>query len=59
MTIVQRVQKNKLSVAACLCFFWGSTLFLPAFSLYATVGVWLFMAGSLLMLFDTLSFKTN
>lgn len=27
MTIVQRVQKNKLSVAACLCFFWGSTLF--------------------------------
>lgn len=59
MTIVQRVQKNKLSVAACLCFFWGSTLFLPAFSLYATVGVWLFMAGSLLMLVDTLSFKTN
>lgn len=59
MNIVERVQKNKLSVAACLCFFWGSTLFLPAFSLYATVGVWLFMAGSLLMLFDTLSFKTN
>ncbi|KHT53599.1 hypothetical protein RJ44_18680 [Alteromonas macleodii] len=59
MTIVQRVQKNKLSVAACLCFFWGSTLFLPAFSLYATVGVWLFMAGSLLMLFDTLSTGRN
>jgi len=56
---MKQVQNNKLGVAACLCFFWGSTLFLPAFSKFATAGVWLFMAGSLLMLFDILSIKTS
>ena len=59
MTIMKQVQNNKLGVAACLCFLWGSTLFLPAFSKFATAGVWLFMACSLLMLLDILSIKTN
>ena len=59
MTIMDKVQNNKFGLASCLCFFCGSTLFLPAFSKLATVGVWLFMAGSLLMLFDILSVKHN
>ncbi len=59
MTIMKQVQNNRLGVAACLCFFWGSTLFLPAFSKFATAGVWLFMAGSLLMLFDTLNARND
>ncbi|WP_334020516.1 YrhK family protein [Alteromonas sp. S015] len=56
---MDKAQNNKLGLAACLCFFCGSSLFLPAFSKFATVGVWLFMAGSLLMLFDILSVKRN
>ncbi|MGQ8365020.1 YrhK family protein [Glaciecola sp. 1036] len=37
---------------ASLSFFFGSTLFLPTFADYATIGVWLFMLGSALMFVD-------
>ncbi|GEA06562.1 hypothetical protein KUL42_13230 [Alteromonas sp. KUL42] len=49
---LHRIQKNKLGVLASLCFFFGSSLFLPALANYATIGVWLFMAGSALMFID-------
>lgn len=49
--------KNKTLIIASLCFLSGSTLFLPQVVNYATVGVYLFMLGSLLMLVDTLSTK--
>lgn len=38
-----------INIAASLAFFFGSLLFLPRFSHYATIGVWLFMLGSCLM----------
>lgn len=38
-----------LGLLSSLCFFFGSLLFLPAFSSYATVGVWCFVMGSLIM----------
>ncbi|NRA80947.1 MAG: YrhK family protein [Pseudoalteromonas sp.] len=41
-------------ISAC-AFFFGSTLFLPAFIEYATVGVVLFMVGSLLFLLSALA----
>lgn len=40
---------NLLGLLSSLCFFFGSFLFLPAFSNYATVGVWCFVMGSLIM----------
>ncbi|QJR81282.1 YrhK family protein [Alteromonas pelagimontana] len=40
---------NGINILASLAFFFGSALFLPRFAQYATVGVWLFMTGSLLM----------
>ncbi|CCQ10045.1 hypothetical protein PALB_9100 [Pseudoalteromonas luteoviolacea B = ATCC 29581] len=46
-------KRNKLSIAASLSFLSGSSLFLPNFSNYAVVGVWLFIIGSLLMLIDS------
>lgn len=50
-----RLRHKKTAVLACLCFFIGSSLFLPQFAEHATTGVWLFMCGSLLMLVDTLN----
>ncbi|MFS1701752.1 YrhK family protein [Alteromonas sp. AMM-1] len=49
--------KNKKLVVASLCFLFGSTLFLPQLANFATIGVYLFMLGSLLMLIDTLTAK--
>lgn len=51
-SLVQRIKQNKLGILASLCFFFGSSLFLPVFAAYATVGVWLFMAGSALMFLE-------
>jgi len=52
--LVQRLKQNILGILACLSFFFGSLLFLPTFAQYATVGVWLFMTGSVLMLVSIL-----
>ncbi|GFZ77545.1 hypothetical protein GCM10011403_20830 [Pseudohongiella nitratireducens] len=49
----ERLRKNGLGVVSSLAFFFGSMLFLPHFADYATAGVWLFMAGSVLMFVDT------
>lgn len=49
-----RLPKKLLSILASLAFFVGSTLFLPVFADYSTVGVWAFMTGSALMLVDVL-----
>ena len=43
---------NKFNLAASLAFFFGSTMFLPQFSQFATTGVYLFMLGSALMFID-------
>ncbi|MDQ7733556.1 YrhK family protein [Halomonas sp. SpR1] len=40
---------NLLGLLSSLFFFFGSLLFLPAFAIYATVGVWCFVMGSLIM----------
>ncbi|WP_386078224.1 YrhK family protein [Vreelandella sp. F11] len=40
---------NLLGLLSSLFFFFGSLLFLPAFVSYATVGVWCFVMGSLIM----------
>lgn len=40
---------NLLGLLSSLFFFFGSLLFLPAFASYATVGVWCFVMGSLIM----------
>tara|TARA_R100000353_G_scaffold89041_2_gene65910 strand:- start:1856 stop:2062 length:207 start_codon:yes stop_codon:yes gene_type:complete len=40
---------NLLGLLSSLFFFFGSLLFLPAFANYATVGVWCFVMGSLIM----------
>ncbi|MBR9790193.1 MAG: hypothetical protein GYB58_00455 [Gammaproteobacteria bacterium] len=58
MNMIKRARQNTLGVTASLCFFFGSTLFLPVFGDYATVGVWLFMAGSALMFADLLGPKS-
>lgn len=42
-----------LGVISSLCFLGGSILFLPQFVSYSVTGVWLFAAGSGLMLFTT------
>lgn len=39
-----------LGLTGNLMFFVGSVLFLPAFEPWKTLGVWLFVVGSLLML---------
>ena len=54
-----RLRHKKTAVLACVCFFIGSSLFLPEFAEHATIGVWLFMCGSLLMLVDTLKAETT
>ncbi len=51
---VAREPVNIINLIASLAFLFGSTLFLPQFSDYATIGVYLFMLGSALMLIDTL-----
>ena len=43
-----------LGVTGNLTFFVGSILFLPQFEPWKTTGVWLFIAGSLLMLVGAL-----
>ncbi|MFC7367244.1 YrhK family protein [Vreelandella zhaodongensis] len=40
---------NFLGLLSSLCFFFGSLLFLPNSAIYATVGVWCFVMGSLIM----------
>ncbi|MBL1268218.1 MAG: YrhK family protein [Halomonas sp.] len=40
---------NLLGLLSSLFFFFGSLLFLHAFASYATVGVWCFVMGSLIM----------
>ncbi|MBT2802648.1 YrhK family protein [Halomonas sp. ISL-56] len=40
---------NLLGLLSSLFFFFGSLLFLPAGAIYATVGVWCFVLGSLTM----------
>ncbi|MGO2008773.1 YrhK family protein [Vreelandella alkaliphila] len=40
---------NFLGLLSSLCFFFGSLLFLPSGAIYATVGVWCFVMGSLIM----------
>ena len=40
---------NLLGLLSSLFFFFGSLLFLLAFASYATVGVWCFVMGSLIM----------
>ena len=44
--------KKLIGMVSSLCFFFGSMLFLPVFSPYSTLGVWLFMAGSAIMFVD-------
>lgn len=58
LNLLQRARQNTLGVTASLCFFFGSTLFLPVFADYAIVGIWLFMAGSALMFADLLGQKS-
>ena len=43
-----------LGLLSSLAFFFGSMMFLPNFAEHATIGVWLFMAGSALMFIDVL-----
>ncbi|MDQ7729843.1 YrhK family protein [Halomonas sp. SpR8] len=45
----QRQQLPNLLGLLSSLFFFGSLLFLPAFAIYATVGVWCFVMGSLIM----------
>lgn len=40
---------NLLGLLSSLFFFFGSLLFLPTGAIYATVGVWCFVMGSLTM----------
>lgn len=40
---------NILGLLSSLCFFFGSLLFLADSAFYATVGVWCFVMGSLIM----------
>ncbi len=40
---------NLLGLLSSLCFFIGSLLFLPTSAIYATIGVWCFVMGSLIM----------
>lgn len=50
MTANKRIDLTAvINALACASFFFGSMLFLPKFSDYATQGVWLFMLGSVLM----------
>lgn len=39
-----------MGLSGNLAFFMGSVLFLPRYEAYKTLGVWLFIAGSFLML---------
>lgn len=48
----ERPKTDVIGILASLSFFFGSTLFLPNFAAYATVGVWLFMIGSALLFID-------
>lgn len=48
---------NMINLLASLSFLCGSTLFLPQLSAHATIGVYLFMLGSVLMLIDTLRIR--
>ena len=41
-----------LGTLSSLAFFFGSMMFLPTFTNYATIGVWLFMLGSALMFIE-------
>lgn len=50
MVLTRRQQlTNLLGIVSSLCFFFGSFLFLPMLAAYATLGVWCFVAGSLIM----------
>ena len=51
-TVEERPKTDVIGILASLSFFFGSTLFLPSFAAYATVGVWLFMIGSALLFID-------
>lgn len=44
-----------VNITSACAFFFGSTLFLPSFIEYATVGVVLFMIGSLLFLLSAVA----
>lgn len=48
MTLRQQLP-NLLGIFSSLCFFFGSFMFLPTFAAYATIGVWCFVVGSLIM----------
>lgn len=48
----ERPKTDVIGILASLSFFFGSTLFLPSFAAYSTVGVWLFMVGSALLFID-------
>lgn len=45
---------SAINLLAGVAFFVGSTLFLPALAAYSTMGVYCFMAGSLLLIIETL-----
>lgn len=45
---------TSLGLLGNVLFFVGSILFLPAFEAYKTIGVWLFIIGSFLMLIGAL-----
>lgn len=45
---------NLMNLLAGMAFLSGSTLFLPIFHAFASLGVYLFMLGSTLMILDTL-----
>lgn len=50
----QIITQQGLGLLSSLAFFFGSMMFLPNFTEHATIGVWLFMAGSALMFIDVL-----
>lgn len=50
---------NMINLLASLSFLSGSTLFLPQFSDYTTIGVYLFMLGSVLMFIDVVRVKVS